>query len=174
MTSTTFLAVNDFLIAHQALFWDDMRVADYGGTDTVRGGAVRKLLEEGDLKNYHQLDFETGVDLREPIKGEKFDLGICMDLLEHTSNPFVVAKNIIDSLNKDAYLFVTVPFVWHLHTYPDDFWRFTPHGLSELFKEMETETVYSMLDTYEIPEDEKQIVPVSLPFSRVIGIFKKK
>jgi SAM-dependent methyltransferase len=151
-----------------------MRIADYGGTEAIGMNSVEKLLSSGHLKNYHMLDFDNGIDLRNPIKGKKFDMGLCMDLLEHTSNPFVVSKNIIDSLVPGAFLFVTVPFVWDLHAYPDDYWRFTPHGLAELFKEMETEVVYGIIEDEPFPTDPKRPLPVSLPYSRVVGIFRKK
>ena len=97
-----------------------------------------------------------------------------MDLLEHVSNPFIVAKNIIDSLTPGALLFVTVPFIWEIHGYPQDYWRFTPDGVAELFKEMQLEVVYVEVDTFE-PSDPnyKPIVPVTRPWTRIIGIFKK-
>lgn len=56
-----------------------------------------------------------------------------MDLLEHTSNPFLVAKSIRGSLKRGAYLFVTAPFNWGIHYFPKDYWRFTPQGIEELF-----------------------------------------
>ena len=182
MTVASINALALFLTEYQQFFFDEMRIADYGGTDNIGDHVVRSILESGDLKNYHMLDFDNGVDLREPIKGEKFDLGICMDLLEHTSNPFIVSKNIIDSLNAWSLLFVTVPFVWEIHAVPDDFWRFTHHGLMELFKEMEVEKVYGIIDTIEesIKKGEEPVnpvawyLPVSKPFTRIIGIFKKK
>lgn len=174
MTYKSFDAFASFLKNHQQHFFDEMRIADYGGTNAIGMDSVKNLLAKGNLKNYHMLDFDNGIDLREPIKGKKFDMGLCMDLLEHTSNPFVVSKNIIDSLNTGAFLFVTVPFVWDLHAYPDDYWRFTPHGLSELFKEMETEIVYGIMEDEDFPRDEKRPLPVSLPYSRVVGIFRKK
>lgn len=176
MTKTSLIELQKFLKGHQQHFFNEMRIADYGGTDEIGEGIVQKMFAGGDLKNYFMLDFDNGVDLREPIKGEKYDLGICMDLLEHTSNPFLVAKNIIDSLNPGAFLFVTAPWVWELHGYPNDYWRFCPQGLEELFKEMETEIVYAEADTYEppTPNPMPSVPPVSLPWTRIIGIFKKK
>lgn len=165
------------------------RVADYGGTHSIGAQIVKKMLsleevniEEGDrsekinlfvngskekeiIPDYHVLDYDNGVDLLKPIKGEKFDAGISLDLLEHTSNPFIVAKNISDSLKKGAMLFVTVPFVWEIHDYPGDYWRFTPQGLKELFPEMKEVLIETIRDKE--PEEK-------LPRTRIVGIFKKK
>ena len=106
-------------------------VADYGGgMDAARG--VEKILFRFDIDDCSGLDYKTGYDLMKKIKGKKYDVGICMDLLEHVSNPFIVAHNISASLKKGALLFVTAPFVWSFHEYPKDYFRFTPDGLKYL------------------------------------------
>ena len=42
-----------------------------------------------------------------------------------------------------------------------------------LFKEMQVESVYAVTDTYELPKEGTPVIPISEPYSRVIGIFKK-
>jgi SAM-dependent methyltransferase len=136
----------------EALFWflntyplkPGARIADFGGTDNIGSKMVTDMLAKGIKKanrqpklNYHTLDLDSNVDLRKPVAdqypGGKFDTGICMDLMEHTANPFLVAQNIRSSLKKGAYLFVTAPFNWGIHYFPKDYWRFTPQGMEELF-----------------------------------------
>jgi SAM-dependent methyltransferase len=171
-------------------FKPEGRIADYGGTSKhsnnivkdmfrrkdvqIVDGALRKdnkisLVILGDIKKEHPeyipLDLDNGVDLLKPIKGLKFDAGICMDLLEHTENPFIIAKNISNSLKKDAFLFVTVPFVWGLHYFPKDYWRFCPQGLEQLFSDMEVQVI----DTVRDPVNNEE-----LPSSRLAAVFKKK
>lgn len=165
------------------------RIADFGGTDKIGGNIVRQMIAMKDIsvKNsepdnklnvllsgsgykktppeYIVLDYDNGVDLMKPVKGAKFDAGICMDLLEHTKNPFIIAKNISDSLKSGALLFLTVPFVWELHDYPGDYWRFCPHGLEQLFPKMKAITIEVIRDS--VPEEE-------LPRTRLVAIFKKK
>jgi len=110
-------------------------VVDYGGAGKW-SEEVKRILESGGVGDYVALDYKTGVDLMKKIKGKKFDVGICMDLLEHVANPFIVADNITSSLNKKALLFVTVPFVWGLHDYPKDYFRFTVDGIKAVFSKM--------------------------------------
>jgi hypothetical protein len=88
-----------------------------------------------------------------------------MDLLEHTSNPFVVAENITNSLKKGALLFVTVPWIWEIHYHPKDYWRFAPQGLEELFPKMEKLSI-------EITRD--QSIDEEVPRSRLVAVFRKK
>lgn len=177
------------LLAHFVnTYHPDGRVADYGGTAKIGSEIVERMLtldnisvidasKKGEFKvvldgsinmrefEYNVLDYDNGVDLLKPIRGRKFDYGITMDLLEHVSQPFVVAENIQNSLKKDALLFVTVPWVWEIHDYPDDYWRFTPQGLQELFSRMECITVEIIRDMSEEEE---------LPRQRLAGIFRKR
>lgn len=139
------------------------RIADYGGTENIGDTIVKDSLAAGGQSDYHALDFDNGIDLREPIKGPKFDLGICMDLLEHTSDPLLVARNIKESLNDGALLFVTVPFVWELHYYPKDYWRFTPQGVEQLFNDMYIEVIGLVRD--QSPKED-------LPRHRIVGVFR--
>lgn len=176
MTTTSVGHLKAFLEAHQGLFWPDMRVGDFGGTHQIGGGIVENMLKGAGMTNYHMLDFDNGVDLRKKIVGPKFELGICMDLMEHVTNPWLVATNIKNAMKKGSFLYVTAPFVWEMHGYPDDYYRFTPSGLVQLFDGMEVEIAYSVLDEH-VDADAREIspleVPVSRPWSRSIAIFKK-
>lgn len=154
------------------------RVPDYGGTDRNGGGRIRSELLKYGVKNYIPLDLEGGVDLRKPVPGEKFNLGVCMDLLEHVSNPFVVSANISNSMKSGAMLFVTAPFSWPLHgdTY-GDYWRFTVEGLRELFvtQNMKQRELYVIKDSIvppKLPKAYEAVTPPA-PWMRVIGIFER-
>lgn len=136
------------------------------GKATDNKGKVRDLFSSmGFLNGYEILDYCTGVDLMKPIRG-KYNLGICMDLLEHTANPFIVAENITNSLEKGALLFVTAPWVWEVHECPIDNWRFTTSGITTLFPKMEVLESRFVRDRDEPPE--------KLPNERVVAVFKKK
>lgn len=162
MTKTSLTELVNFLNHYKP---EAGRTADFGGTDAIGKNIVKNTLASGGITDYHMLDFDNGVDLREPVKGKKFDLGICMDLLEHTTDPFLVAKNIKNSLKKGAYLFVTVPFIWEVHLYPGDYWRFTTQGLQQLFIDMELHYAY-MIEDDAPGADFKRY--------RTVGIFSKK
>lgn len=134
-------------------------IGDFGGADDL--GSVCYLT--GKLECYN-VDKKTGYNLMEPLS-QKFATGVCMDLLEHVKNPFVVAQNIQDSLLPGAYLFVTVPFAWEYHEHPSDFWRFTHMGLVELFADMEMIGVRQMKDK----DDNKNFKRY-----RIVGVFRKR
>lgn len=88
-----------------------------------------------------------GVDMVADLEeGLQEDLGLfdhveCMSVLEHSRRPWLLAANIERLLAPGATIYVTVPFVWRLHAYPDDYFRFAPEGLKTLFQLVEWETV---------------------------------
>ncbi len=103
------------------------------------------------LREYIGVDLSAGsgvdtvVDLSSPAETVAHILGagrfrtvICNSVLEHCAQPFQVAQNIQRVMMPGAYLFVSVPFAWMPHGYPDDFWRFTPHGVQQLFPEIDS------------------------------------
>jgi SAM-dependent methyltransferase len=88
----------------------------------------------------------VGVDLRASLlvdlvydgsvnlSDEYFDLIICTQVLEHTRDPFKLSSEIWRLLKRGGRAFVSVPFTWHYHPWPKDYWRFTSDGLEVLFE----------------------------------------
>ncbi len=156
-------------------------IADYGGNNKLYGNIIKNILNAGGISNYFPLDYTSGIDLMKPIK-RKFGTGICMDTLEHVNNPFIVAKNITNSLKKNALLFVTVPFIWAQHGYEKgdilkDYFRFTEEGLKLLFPKLHCLKIWTLEDTkgsLGVYDDKSvKLRDESVPFVRVVGIFKK-
>lgn len=79
-------------------------------------------------------DFTAGFEtLAEQLGGVRFGTVICFSVLEHCRNPFRMADNITRFLAEGGTLLFSAPFVWAIHGYPDDYWRFTPAALPVLF-----------------------------------------
>lgn len=57
----------------------------------------------------------------------------CISVLEHTPKPWLLAQTLEALLEPGGTLLVAVPFCWRIHSYPSDYWRFTPDGLRALF-----------------------------------------
>lgn len=77
-------------------------------------------------------------DLENPLPKQYYNFSHveCCSVLEHARRPWLVAKNIENSLRNGGTLFVSVPFVWRIHAYPNDYFRFTPEGLKSLFEKI--------------------------------------
>ena len=96
--------------------------------------SVRKYFPEAE---YIGVDMQqgNGVDVVEDCvdycyryyqSGEEFDLILCLDMLEHTKEPYVIIDMVKYALKPDGVLLVTSVFNFHIHEYPNDYWRFTP------------------------------------------------
>lgn len=84
------------------------------------------------------VDMQAGEGVDVVADLEKDDVGCfahieCMSLLEHVKRPWLLAANLERMLEPAGTIFVTVPFIWKLHGYPSDYWRFTHEGIRLLF-----------------------------------------
>jgi SAM-dependent methyltransferase len=78
------------------------------------------------------------VDLESIIPcGDQFAHVECISVLEHARRPWLFARNLEQVLRSGGTLHLTVPFIWRVHAYPDDFWRFTVAGVRALFSSIE-------------------------------------
>ena len=65
-------------------------------------------------------------------------------MLEHTPKPWAIAENIGRLLRPGGMLYISVPWVWRYHAYPDEYFRFSPRAVQVLFPGMEwTRATYS-------------------------------
>jgi ubiquinone/menaquinone biosynthesis C-methylase UbiE len=69
-----------------------------------------------------------------PVESAAFDSAICTAVLEHLEEPEKAIKETYRVLKAGGYAIYTVPFFWHLHEEPRDFYRFTKYGLKYLFE----------------------------------------
>ena len=69
-----------------------------------------------------------------PLGDDRFALVICCSVLEHVRKPWRFAENITRVVRPGGLLFMSVPWVWRYHPYPDDYFRFSPRGVESLFE----------------------------------------
>ena len=94
------------------------------------------------------LDMTSSLEeLRQHLGKQSFNTVICMSVLEHVKDVFAFARNICAFLNEGGMAILSVPFSWGVHSYPDDFWRFTPNAIRYLFPEFQFDDRMSWLHT---------------------------
>jgi hypothetical protein len=107
---------------------------DYGSTSSFR--------DTWPGNEYVGVDLEAGkgvdvvADLTQgiqPLPEAHFALGICCSVLEHVRRPWVMADHVTSLIRPEGYLYMSVPWVWRYHPYPDDYFRFSWRGIMELF-----------------------------------------
>lgn len=76
--------------------------------------------------------FGTASDI--PVENEVFDTVLCTAVLEHLNEPDEAVKEAYRILKRGGCAIYSVPFFYHLHDEPDDYYRYTKYGLEYLFK----------------------------------------
>lgn len=69
-----------------------------------------------------------------PVADARFDLVLCTQVLEHTSEPAATLGECFRVLAPGGCLAVTVPLLWELHELPHDYFRYTAPGLDHLLR----------------------------------------
>ncbi len=69
-----------------------------------------------------------------PFQDGAFDAAINIVVLEHTQDPARVIAELARVLRPGGRLLLIAPHAWEVHQSPNDFFRFTRHGLSLLFE----------------------------------------
>lgn len=102
-----------------------------------------------------------GVDVVADLEEGPPNIGLfghieCMSVLEHSRRPWLLAETLDRLLMYGGTIFVTTPFCWRYHGYPNDYWRFTVQGIKELFPSIKwSATAYAhralVDDTKKIP-----------------------
>lgn len=75
----------------------------------------------------------SSTDIKNKIKF-KPDIITIFEVLEHVKNPSKAVQNIYKILKKNDVCICSVPFNFHIHDEPNDFYRFTYYGLKYLFR----------------------------------------
>ncbi|MCV6636152.1 class I SAM-dependent methyltransferase [Candidatus Albibeggiatoa sp. nov. NOAA] len=107
---------------------------DYGNTQNFRDMFPNNEYTGIDLSDGKGVDLVLDLTkTTEPLNKNHFSLIICCSVLEHTPVPWVMAQNITSLLRKGGALYISVPWVWRYHPYPDDYFRFSANGIKSLF-----------------------------------------
>ncbi len=70
-----------------------------------------------------------------PLEGSSFDTILSTSVLEHLKHPYEAICEMHRILKPGGHIILTCPLFWHLHEEPNDFFRFTKHGLRFMFAE---------------------------------------
>ncbi len=132
----------------------DMDVLDIGKSSRDLYDRIvcksKKTLDINIFEDYpdYQFDLSEKINIEKTELNEKFDVIICLAVLEHVYDPFIAINNLRKMLKKDGVIYGYVPFLYHYHAPEDlafqDFYRFTKDGLAYLFKDFKSITLYPL------------------------------
>jgi ubiquinone/menaquinone biosynthesis C-methylase UbiE len=105
----------------------------------------------------NHVESHVGIDIKNSVTGDAVDvIGdayetslpdqscdtiLCTEVLEHLEDPPRALLEMRRILRPDGHVILTVPFFWHLHEVPRDFYRYSEFGLRHQFEAAQFEIV---------------------------------
>ncbi|MHC4150801.1 MAG: class I SAM-dependent methyltransferase [Planctomycetota bacterium] len=126
---------------------------DYGSTQDLRSVFSSRDTYIGvDMENGPGVDIvidltEDFEEINTKLDGQRFATIFCLSVLEHCAKPFKMAENLMLLLRPGGRIFISAPFSWKIHGYPNDYWRFTPEGVKKLFYKIEFDNTQCLAAT---------------------------
>ena len=139
--------IHDKELKHFAALYLRGRLIDIGcGEKPYRQMLNSVVTEHIGVDHHETLHEKSHVDLfgtayAIPADGASFDSALCTAVLEHLEEPEMAVRECCRVLKPGGTAIYSVPFIWHLHEEPRDFYRFSKYGLKYLFEKCGFEIV---------------------------------
>jgi SAM-dependent methyltransferase len=101
---------------------------------TINGAGARPT--SVDIDSSRKPDIVASIERLHMIQDASFDAVFCMEVLEHVRDPFAASSEIKRVLRPGGVVIGSTPFILGIHDAPNDFYRFTEHGIRHLFREL--------------------------------------
>lgn len=131
----------DHLSIYRALNPSIQRFCQGTTLDAGAGGLAWKQVLANQADHYIPIDYaathpklgmQCDLQGKIPLRDASIETIFCCSVLEHTTDPWKVLPEFQRILSADGHLILSVPFLYHLHGSPHDFYRFTTYGISHL------------------------------------------
>jgi SAM-dependent methyltransferase len=134
--------IHDRVLQHFASSYLKGRLIDIGcGSKPYSHLISAYISEHVGVDRQDTLHDQSNIDLfgtayQIPCPKESFESAICTAVLEHLEEPELALRECYRVLKHEGIAIYSVPFIWHLHEEPRDFYRFSKYGLKYLFEKV--------------------------------------
>jgi SAM-dependent methyltransferase len=135
-------SLHDRALFSRSLKYLHGRLIDIGcGTKPYREKLSPYVIEHIGVDHIGMVHDRKNIDLlgsayEIPTEDSSFDSALCTAVLEHLEEPEMALRECYRILKPGGVAIYSVPFIWHLHEEPRDFYRFSKYGLRYLFEKV--------------------------------------
>lgn len=101
----------------------------------VNRDLARGLWKGIDMQSGHGVDEVVDIHHLPQEWSGRFSGILCSEVLEHVARPWRALPNLCEVLRHGGWIVVTTLTAFPIHGFPDDYYRFTPHGLRLLLED---------------------------------------
>ena len=122
-----------------------------GGDIDKQGGKYREYFTSATSYTTSDIEPSMGTDIvmdaRDmPLDDERYDAVFCSGVLEHVDEYHLVVKEVCRVLKTGGVFLLGVPFKQPIHRAPEDYWRFTEHGLRWMLRKFAVKEIQPLGD----------------------------
>lgn len=119
---------------------DNKKLLEIGSQNRseVKNAFTMCTIETLDLISDYNPDIIGDITKYNPhIKESTYDIVTCLEILEHTVNPFLAIEELRRITKNEGYVLFSAPLNWRIHGPIPDCWRFTEFGWRVLLKDFD-------------------------------------
>lgn len=128
-----------------------------------------------DIQNGEGVDVVADVHCLPNIWKNKFTGILCSEVLEHTKRPWIALPELFRVLQPGGTIVITTLLCFHIHGYPEDYYRFTDLGLKTLLGDagfIEIGTKYGGNEVLHLKNHDDNVFKKNVPY-QIFAIAKK-
>ena len=116
----------------------DGKILDLGGCKKSGYGNLikgRNLIDVANISKQYGYDIKVDLEKKFPIKNNTYKAVLCINTLEHIYNYENVIKESYRVLEKGGKLILATPFMYRVHSCPNDYFRYTDDCLYKVLND---------------------------------------
>lgn len=132
--------IRDYIERHADRFGDDVLEVGSRLHDPAAWWLVNRDLAAGqwmgiDMQDGHGVDMVADIHSLPADWSGRFSAVLCSEVLEHVRRPWLALPELRRVIRPGGSIIVTTLTTFHIHGYPDDYYRYTDSGLRGLLED---------------------------------------
>lgn len=119
-----------------------------------------------DFQEGHNVDIVADIHQLPAYMTGKFTGVLCSEVLEHVKRPWVALPEIRRVMSPGGCLVLTTLTAFHIHGFPDDYYRYTAQGIRTLLEDagfINIHTEYQGEIATSFKDHDQRVTPVKIP-----------